>query len=452
MNTPLHILQNKTSEKIADLKEEIIEDEFLNEEELFSFKRDAAERRLREALLEIDDLIRQKRWEDAVSIFYPVNDKLPELLKYDLDMPIREKLGFILGQLNRFDEAIKELNLCIQKDPNNFLLRNSLAYTAYNSLYAAKNQDIFLSGKAKEDRIKLAHRHFQEAQRLRPDGVTNYYREGMLYKQLENKDEKALPLFQKAVANWDALSHGEKEARHQERKNFVKALFQLSSTQLRKGRGREALDTIKRCLTEDEKSGYLSLVFKYFALGKVNFHLGLFPQAKDALLFALKSETRKPMDFVNELLARTYLALGNSDRAMEIIQQVPEKKRRPYYRWTEADVWCDAGDFKKAKHILIRSQEADRRSKHKALIRLAKIEYLLQNFEDSLKHAEKACRFFNEKWGNVYDDGLFWQALNYHRLGNNKKARGLAQELKDSSPRYPKLDLLMKKLTERKNA
>lgn len=210
MNTPLHVLQNKASEKITDLKEEIIEDEFLNEEELFLFKRDAAERCLKEALLEIDDLIRQKRWEDAISIFYPVSDKLPELLKYDLDIPIREKLGFILGQLNRFDEAIKELNLCIQKDPNNFFLRSSLAYTAYNSLYAAKNQDIFLSGKAKEDRIKLAHRHFQAAQRLRPDGVTNYYREGMLYKQLENKDEKALPLFHKAVANWDALNSAEK--------------------------------------------------------------------------------------------------------------------------------------------------------------------------------------------------------------------------------------------------
>ena len=446
MNTRLQTVHQKAMDKTKKQKKEIIEDEFLNLGDLTAFKRDGAERHLKQVLMEMNELIREKKWEDVVSLFYPVEEKLPELVSYELDVPLREKTGFVLGQLKRFDEAINELSLGIQKDPENFILHSSLAYTAYNSLYAAKNREIFLSGKIKEDRIRMAHRHFQKAQQLRRDGVTNFYREGMLYKQLENKVEKALPLFQHAVAKWGKLDHTEKEARHQERKNFIKALFQLSSSLLDRGRNREALQTIKWCLTEDEKTNYVSLLYKYFALGKINFYMGLFVEAKDALLFALQCESRQPVDFVCELLARNYLALGNVNRAMEVIGKVPEKKRRHYYRWTEADALCATGNLQKAKKVLIASQERDTRSRHKALIRLAKIEYLLHNYEESLKYAEEAGRFFTENWGNIYDDGLFWQSVNIHRLGQNEKALRLALELKNIKPRYNKLNLLLEKL------
>jgi len=207
MNTRLQTVHQKAEDKSKEMKKEIIEDEFLNLGDLTAFKRDAAERHLKQVLMEMNELIREKKWEDAASLIHPVEEKLPELVSYGLEVPLREKAGFVLGQLKRFDKAISELSFGIQKDPENFILHSSLAYTAYNSLYAAKNREIFLSGKIKEDRIRLAHRHFQKAQQLRPDGVTNFYREGMLYKQLENKVEKALPLFQQAVANWDKLDH-----------------------------------------------------------------------------------------------------------------------------------------------------------------------------------------------------------------------------------------------------
>ncbi|MBW1710951.1 MAG: hypothetical protein JRJ73_13890 [Deltaproteobacteria bacterium] len=445
MNATIQTAYQKAVDKTKDQKSKIAEDDFLNLEDLLAFKHDAAERHLKQTLMEISELIRERKWEDATSLFYPLEEKCPELISYNLDVPLREKIGFVLGQLKKFDEAIKELALGIKKDPDNFILHSSLAYTAYNSLYAAKNREIFIGGKIKEDRIRLAHKHFQKARKLRPEGITNFYREGMLYKQLENKAEKALPLFEKAVANWDRLDRAEKEDRHQERKNFIKTLYQLSSTLLHRGRNREALQTIKRCLAQDEKTNYISLLYKYFALGKVNFHMGLFTEAKDALLFALQCEAHRPVDFVHELLARNYLALGNTGRAMEVIRKVPENKRRPYYRWTEADVWCASGNLQKAKHVLITCQERDNRSRHKALIRLAKIEYLLQNFQEAVKYAQEAGRFFTEKWGNIYDEGLFWQSAGAFRLGQNDKAQKLARDLKEINPRYPKLNLLLKK-------
>jgi len=127
-------------------------------------------------LTEINELIRDKRWEDAVALFHPLDEKSPDLVTGHLDVPLREKIGFVLGQLKKYDEAIKELGTGIQKDPDNFMLHSSLAYNAYNSLYAAKNRETFLGGKIKEDRIRLAHRHFQKAQQLRPDGVTSLRR------------------------------------------------------------------------------------------------------------------------------------------------------------------------------------------------------------------------------------------------------------------------------------
>jgi hypothetical protein len=39
----------------------------------------------------------------------------------------------------------------------------------------------------------------------------------MLYRRIEGKPDQALPLFSRAVENWDALSEEEKDRRHQER-------------------------------------------------------------------------------------------------------------------------------------------------------------------------------------------------------------------------------------------
>ncbi|MEW6673471.1 MAG: hypothetical protein AB1427_17395 [Thermodesulfobacteriota bacterium] len=444
----IHAIHEGKAPEAAETPKTIMEDEFLNLQDIVSVKRETAERSLKQVLSEMEELIREKKWEDAVAMFHPADEKLPELAAHGLLVPVREKIGFILGQVKRFDEAIRELGLAIEAAPDNFLLHSSLAYAAYNSLYAAKNREIFLSGKIRDERIKLAHRHFEIAQILRPEGVTNFYREGMLFKQLEDKPEKALPLFEAAVANWDKLDPAGKEARHQERKNFIKALFQLAGTLLKVNRAKEALQALKRCLAEDEQSCHISLLFKYYALGKVNFHLGQFGPARDALLFAIQCREAGPKDFIFELLARTYLALENPAKAMEIIQKVPEKRRRPYYRWTEADVYCAVGDLQGAKNVLAGSLAHDARSKHKTLIKLAKIEYLLRNFQASRQHALEAGRFFHEKWGNVYGDGLFWQALNAFQLNEREAALNLARELKELIPYYPKLDRLLQKLEQ----
>jgi len=443
MTAAAQIIQHAPEASLPEPVERITGDEFIAFEDLNMVKTEVMQAYARQVAAEIEEMQRDNRWEDILSLFYPVETKLPDLAAKNQDTGIRAQMGFALGQVRRFDDAITELTLCVERDPESFSYQSSLAYTAYNSLYAAKNREIFLAGNIKARRIDLAHQHFRNAQLLRPDGITNFYREGMLFKQIENKTDRALPLFKTAVTNWESLEPARREERHQEHKNYVKSLYQLASTLLAIGNARAALPQIRKCLAEDEKTNYQSLLFKYFALGKVHFHLNQLAEARDALVFAAKCAGDLKSDFVHELLARTYLAMDNPGRALEVIDAVPVKARKPYYRWTEADVLCAMKQFTQAKTVLLQCQERDNRGRHKALIRLAKIEYLTENFEKTVEYAARAVLFFQENWSNPYDAGLFWQAAGLLRLGKKDEARPLANRLREHNPRYPKLDKLI---------
>lgn len=436
---------NQNAPDFGEKVRETLGDEFLSAETIVQARRGAAERSQRLALAEIEEMVRENRWQDILAAFFPVQEKLPELADEGLDLAVRERIAFALGQVGRFDEAIAELQLCVGRDPENFRAHSSLAYTAYNSLYAAKNRQILLAGRHRAERIRLAHQHFQAAQALRPDGVTAFYREGMLWKQIEGKADKALPLFQKAVANWEGLDEEERERRHQERKNYVKALYQLASTLCAVERPKAALPVLKKCIAEDEQSSHLSLLHKHFALGKVYFLLNRLEEARDALQFALRCRTEGPVDFVHELLGRVFLGLNEPAKALETVRQVPERNRRPYVRWTEADALCSLKRWNEAREVLRRALERDGRSRHKTLIRLCRIEYLLGETAKAFDHAAEADRFFREQWGNPCADALFWMAACALKAGDRDKARSLAEELQAFRPGYEKLDLLLSK-------
>jgi tetratricopeptide (TPR) repeat protein len=399
-------------------------------------------------LQEISVLRAENRWEDLLALFHPVEEKVPELVALGLATPVRAEAAFALSHLGRHDEAIELYTRCLAEDPDNFHYHSGLAYVAYDTLYAAKGRQLMLHPAERRASIELAHRHFVMAQSLRPERVTNYYRQGMLFKKIQGKAAEALPLFETAVRNWEAYSPDDKKARHQERKNYIKALYQLASCHLDAQKPSLALDVLTRCLCEDEESGYFSLVHKYFALGKVHFERGAIDEALHALNFAAVQANPEDDDYVFELLARVQLCRGDTEKAWEAVSLVPFKRRRPFFRWTEADVLSARGECERARKVLLEAAERDRRGRHKALIRLARLEFRLGRYEACLRAAEEADGFFQQHFQNPCGDALLWQAAALLRLNRLEEAQDAARRLGECMPHHPHLGKLRRLIDE----
>ena len=69
MNVAKRQLSGERANVASNSGRHITEDEFLSFEDLVPLKRDAAERTLRQVLAEMEEVIREKRWQDATDIF-----------------------------------------------------------------------------------------------------------------------------------------------------------------------------------------------------------------------------------------------------------------------------------------------------------------------------------------------------------------------------------------------
>ncbi len=361
-----------------------------------------------------------------LSLFYPLESKLPDIVENELDIEIRSRLGLALGQVKRFNEALSELSVCAKADPENFSYHSAWAYTACHSLYAAQKREIHLPGDLKHEWIDTAHRHFEKARAIRPDDVTCHYREGMMFKELEHRPDQAVPLLRIAIGNWEALNDAQREERHHEKRKYIKSLFQLSDILLKVGDACESLQLLNTCIEKDKQHNHLSSLSKYFALGKVLFHLNQLQIARDALIQAIRYTNESDGNFVYELLARTHLHLNDLGWAWEVIQRVPLEARPPYYRCTEADILCAMKEYNRAYAVLTQSLQTDDQTRHKALIRMARIDYRNGNYQKASEHADEAVDFVLDTWGKSFDDGLFWKSVCQLQLGNFETARASA--------------------------
>ena len=434
----IRLPQENPAEGFSPLKE----DEFIRREDLVGRSRELTEESARRILAQVREMFRTARWEDMAGLFFPLESKAPEACGGDHEASVRANLAFALGQLKRFDEAIAELVWCVAKEPDNFRFHSSLAYTAYNSLYAAKNREVFIHGNLRKERLTLAEKHMDIAQTLRPESIANLYRKGMLVGEIEGKPELAIQSFMKAVSVWESKSADEAEQMAHEKKHYIKSLYHGAGCHLDKGSLSQAMDLISRCISKDGDSNHVGPVFKHFLKGKVLFTQRSHDEALKELELSFALRGDDPAEYVLELLARNFLAAGNLEKALDTARRIPRNRKRPYCRWTEADILCALDRYSEARQILVEGLERDRRSRHKSLIRIVKIDYLHQRFEEAARRAQEAGRFFLESWGKPYADGMFWEAAALLRLDQREKARAITRDLAAHYPWYPGLERL----------
>jgi Flp pilus assembly protein TadD len=97
---------------------------------------------------------------------------------------------------------------------------------------------------------------------------------------------------------------------------------------------------------------------------------------------------------------------------------------------------------KQALQVLTASADRDRRSRHKALIRIARIHLSSGNFSDAERVCKEAAEFCRKTFGNPSHEALFWQAAALYRLGRFQDSRKIIVNLSDHRFRYPNFNRL----------
>ncbi len=394
-------------------------------------------------LAEIDELKAENRWEDILTLFHPIEEKTPELAAAGMTGELRLAMGFVLGRAGRHHEAMTCIEQVTRDEPDNGLAHYSMAYAVLDGLYAARARKSLLPPREKARLIRLGHRHFEQACRLRPDSVTFHYRHGILYKEIENKPRRAIPLFERAMANWDRLDAKTRKKRHQQFPKYIKSMYHLASCLLATGRPGQSLKLMERVLEKDEGRNHMQPLFRHYAMGKILHALGRPGPALEHLETALiRADKKQPMDFIFELAARCALQLGQSDRAASYIARAATGRSRPYIHHTEADVLLAQGKPDQALTLLTKSAEQDRRSRHKSLIRMGRIHLNQGRPEEAEKCCREAVEFCRSTFGNPSHEAMFWQAAALYQQNRHEQAAAILTKLRTHNFRYPNLNRL----------
>jgi tetratricopeptide (TPR) repeat protein len=418
-------------------------DDFLTNLAATPWSGEQMQRDLDRILAEIAELQTENRWDDILALFHPVTEKLPELADSGMENEVRLKIGFVLCRAGRHAEAITCLTPVTEQDPENCMSHYTLAYTALDALFTARTSRQPMPYKEKKRLLATGHTHFQEACRLRPESVTFFYRHAVLYKDIENKTRQAIPLFEQAVANWERKDDETRKKQHQQYPKYIKAMYHLASCFLADGRPGRSIGLIEKVIELDRDRDHMQPVFKHFAMGKVLHALGRPEKALEHLeVAAYRADRGQAVDFVHELAARCGLILQQPERAAKYIDRIPQSQRRPYVRWTEADVLVARGQREKALKVLAATAERDRRSRHKALIRMARIQLTTGEWEDALRLSSEAVEFCRKSFGNPSHEALFWQAAALYRLERFSESLEIITELEEHRFRYPNFNRL----------
>ncbi len=387
---------------------------------------------------EIGLLQAESRWQEIIDLFFPIENKVPEMVAAGMDTEIRVKVAFALVRAKRQEDAVQTLLVAVRQQPEDVMAHYTLGYAALDALFSVRTERKIMPAKRRHELIALAHTHFAASRTLRPESVTFFYREAILYKEIEGKPKLAIPLFEQAIRNWQTQSVQEQEQHHQQRPKYIKSLYHLASCLLQSAKAGRSLELLHTLEQQDNDRNFMHPLFKHFAFGKVLHVLGRFNEAIQYLETAgTVAEDHQPTDFVWELAARSALRLQQIDRAMGFINKVPQNRRRPYVLWTEADILAAQGRSREALRLLQKSAERDRRSRHVSLIRMARLYLGLQDYDKALEAALYAANFCKETFGNPSKEARFWQAASLYRLERNAEALEIVVELEAQHFQYP---------------
>lgn len=74
--------------------------DLFSDQELFGVKKGEFIKKSRNRVLaDIEELSKNNRWDDILSLYHPVDDKLPDLVRAGADIPVRQKIATCAGRV-----------------------------------------------------------------------------------------------------------------------------------------------------------------------------------------------------------------------------------------------------------------------------------------------------------------------------------------------------------------
>jgi len=362
-------------------------------------------------------------WTEIVNRFHPFRSRQATLAGHPRAHELRALVAFALSQLKRFAEALDELGECLKAEPESYRYNAAAGYQFYNALMAEKNREIDL-GDRRLEVFERAESFLAKAETLYPGSVVDFYRHGMLYHHLSSrKDGKAIPLFRKAVESWERLSPEDRTRRHKDFKNYVKSIYHLAKAQYNLRRYDESVENAAKCIEIDRDTDHEEPVHKFYLLGKCRLAAGRPAEAYKSLKHAARLRTRRPKDYVYEILCRCCEDLKRFDEGLEWIEKIPRPHRKPYIERTRGKLLLRISEYEAAEQAFRASMHKDRKGRHKALLGIGMARYFQHRYAEAIEHLDRANEFKKRTYLSEYDEALYFRALCHERLGDREAAR-----------------------------
>lgn len=361
-------------------------------------------------------------WDEIIRAFHPLQEKRPELPECPERLLVLQETAFALTQLKRFSEAIEILLRCHEKDPRSYLVVASLAFNYYDALLCDKSREINL-GDNKAQYAQEADRWLSLAEELYPASVVDFYRHGMLYHNiLEKKDQKACPFFEKAVANWECLTREDRERRHKDHKNYIKALYHLAKARMRLGRYAEAEEAARRCIEKDRDTDHEEPVHKFYLLGRILLEAGREEEALGHLKNAAHMRTKRPKDYIYHTLAVCLVRLERWEEALEWLEKIPPRFLKPHMKRLAGWIHYRLGHPDMAGSLLDQALKEDKKGCHLTLAVMGRIFEDLENWEQALNCFRKANEFKRKEFLADHEEALLGEGRCLLKLGDKAAA------------------------------
>lgn len=386
-------------------------------------------------------------WEEILKAFHPLAQKKPDLPDGHERLLIMQEIAFALSQTKRFAEAIELLLHCQEKDPRNYQVAASLGFNYYNALMSEKAREIRL-GEERARYVEGADRWLRVAEELYPANVVDFYRHGMLYHHiLERKDNKASPLFETAVANWESLPRDDRERRHKDHKNYIKALYHLAKARMRLGRYPEAEQAARRCIEEDRDTDHEEPLHKFYLLGRILLEAGREEEALAHLRNAAHMRTKRPKDYVYYTLAVCLVRLERWEEALDWLDKIPPRYRKPHMKRLAGWIHYRLGHPEHAGELLDEALREDAKGCHLTLVVMGRIFQDLENWEQALDCFRKANQFKRKEFLTDHDEALLGEGQCLLKMGDREGAAEAFRRVLMVNERHVQAAAALKEIT-----